>query len=87
MISAKRLIIISSNRFENLYIIYIFWSKCLPVSICIKSGTYFLITVIISDLLELEFLNTFSKSLSTSSKDILISGVFIKPKESYLLIS
>ena len=54
---------------------------------CIKSGTYFLITVTISDLLELGLLNTFSKSASTSSKDILISGVFMNPKESYLLIS
>ena len=50
---------------------------------CIKSGTYFLIIVTISDLLELGLLNTFSKSASTSSKDILISGVFMNPKESY----
>ena len=54
---------------------------------CMKSGTYFLIIVIISDLSELRLLNTLSKSASTSSKDILISGVFMNPKESYLLIS
>ena len=54
---------------------------------CIKSGTYFLIMVTISILLDLEFLNTVSKSDSTSSKDILTSEVFINPKESYLLIS
>ena len=39
-----------------------------------KSGTYFLIIFIISNLLELELLNTPSKSDSTPSKDILISG-------------
>ena len=41
----------------------------------------------ISNLLELEFLKTFSKLFSTSSKDIFISGVLIKPNESYILIS
>jgi hypothetical protein len=49
---------------------------------CIKSGTYFLIIVTISNLSELGLLNTLSKSASTSSNDILIFGVFIKPKES-----
>ena len=38
-----------------------------------KSGTYFLIIVTISNLSELRLLNTFSKSDSTSSKDIFIS--------------
>jgi len=54
---------------------------------CMKSGTYFLITVTISNLSELGLLKTSSKSTSTSSKDILISGVFMNPKESYLLTS
>ena len=54
---------------------------------CIKSGTYFLIIVTISDFLEFGLLNTLSKSASTSSNDILMSGVFMNPKESYLLTS
>ena len=54
---------------------------------CLKSGIYFLMTVTISNLLELGLLNTSSKSASTTSKDILISGVFMNPKESYVLIS
>ena len=54
---------------------------------CMKSGIYFLITVTISDFSELRLLNTVSKSDSTSSKDILISGVFMNPKASNLLIS
>ena len=38
--------------------------------------------VTISDFSELGLLKTSSKSDSTSSKDILISGVFMNPKES-----
>ena len=87
IISAIRLTIISNKRLKKLYIIYIFWSKCLPVSMCIKSGIYCLITVTMSDLSELRLLNTFSKSVFTSSNEILISGVFMNPKESCLLIS
>ena len=87
IINVKKLTAISNKRLKKLYIIYIFWSKCLPVSMCIKSGTYFLIIVTISDFWEFGLLKTFSKSNSTSSKDILISGVFMNPKESYILIS
>ena len=87
IINVKKLTVISNKHLKKSYIIYIFWSKFLPVSICIKSGTYFLITVTISNLDELKLLNTFSKSVSTSSKDILISEVFMNPKESYVLIS
>ena len=87
IINVKKLTVISNKRLKKLYIIYIFWSKCLPVSMCIKSGTYFLITVTISNLSELGLLNTLSKSASTSSNDILMSGVFMNPKESYLLTS
>ena len=49
---------------------------------CLKSGTYFLIIVAISVFLEFGLLNTFLKSVSTSSKDILNSKVFMNPKES-----
>ena len=48
---------------------------------CIKSGTYLLIIFTMSALFEFELLKTVSKSDSTSSKDILISGVFMNPKE------
>ena len=87
MNSENKLTIISNKRLKKLYIIYIFWSKCFPVSICSKSGTYFFITSTMSDFLEFELLNTDSKSDFTFSNDILMSKVFMKPKESYLLIS
>ena len=53
---------------------------------CMKSGTYFLIIATIFDFSELRLLNTDSKSDSTPSKDILIFGVFMNPKESYFFI-
>ena len=81
------LTIMSNKRLKKLYIVYIFSSKYLPVSICMKSGTYFLIAEIIWDFLELELLNIVLKSASTSSNDILISWEFINPKESKALIS
>ena len=47
---------------------------------------YFLIIFTISDFSELRLLNTDSKSDSTPSKDILIFGVFMNPKESCFFI-
>ena len=54
---------------------------------CMKSGTYLLITFTMSALVELELLKTFSKSASTSSKEISTSEVLMNPIESYLSIS
>ena len=54
---------------------------------CMKSGTYFLIIVTISDFSELRLLKTLSKSASTSTKEILTSEVFIYPNESNSLTS
>ena len=52
-----------------------------------KSITYFLMIFIKSRFSELDLLNTCSKSDFNSSKDILISGEFINPRESNLLMS
>ena len=77
---------IDNNISIILGITYIFWSRCLPVSMCMKSGTYFLITFTISNFPDFELLKTVSKLASTSSNDILISGVLINPSESYFFI-
>ena len=77
MNSENKLTIISNKRLKKLYITYIFWSKYLPVSMCIKSGTYFFIIVTISDFWEFGLLNTLSKSALTSSNNILMTFVLL----------
>ena len=50
---------------------------------CLKFVTYFFKTVTISSVVDSGLSNTLSKSVFTSSKEIEISFVLIKPKELY----